>query len=95
MNGLAQFPCGLCNPSLQGLQRTAVDTRPSYSAETSKSLNTLQKPDRFMRNKVVSPDYSDCTLQWKSFLAGFLRAVGCSPSFCTLQQAASHIVSRA
>lgn len=33
MNVLAQFPCGLCNPPLQGLQRTAVARCASHSAE--------------------------------------------------------------
>lgn len=58
MNGLDQFPCGLCNPPW--LQRTAVATCASYSAETSKRLNTLQKPDTLMRSRMVSSDCSDC-----------------------------------
>lgn len=90
LNGLAQFPCGLCNPPLQGLQGTAVARCASHSAETSKRLNSLQNPGTSTRNRMVSPDCSDGTLQWKFLLAGVLEAVISSPNPCTLQQAASY-----
>lgn len=57
MNALAQFPCGLCNPPLQGLQGTAVARCASHSAKTSERLNTLQKPETPTRNRMVSPDH--------------------------------------